>query len=154
MINSNVSKLLGFTCHYLNDEGTLAAIDTPFVFEDQDPLPLYIEEIGQKIRVFDERGVVEHFDDIGLTMNSWADTKFIEDVARLHGLTLNDAGELEIWANDRTLPEAIARYLAALLEIVCWEREFNTTGDKRRDEYLATGEATSTLQNFLHRRSA
>jgi hypothetical protein len=154
MINANPYKLLGFKCHYLNDERTLAAIETPFVFEDKDPLPVYMEEAGQKVRVFDDGGVINHFDEIGLTMNSWADTKFIEAVARLHGVTLNDQGELEVWADGRTVPEAFARFLAALLEIVCWEREFNLTGEKRRDEYFATGTATSTLEDFLHRRPA
>jgi hypothetical protein len=155
VINANPYTLLGFKCHYLNKEHTLAAIDTPFVFEDKDPLPVYIEEVGQEVRVFDDGGVVSHFDSIGIPWNnSWAHTKFIEDVARQHGVTLNDQGEVEIWADTKTVPEAFARYLAALLEMVCWEREFNLTGEKRRQEYLATGTATSTLENFLHGRPA
>lgn len=154
MINANACELLGFKLHYLDDEGTIAAIDTPFVFEDQDPLPLYLEARGGKTRVFDQGGVIDHFDDIGLYLNSWADAGFIEDVARQRGLACNAQGELEIWADNDNLPAAIARYLSALIEIVCWEREFNATGRKRRRECLATGIPESTLQNFLHGRPA
>jgi hypothetical protein len=125
VINANAWELLGFELHYLDDDGTSAVIDTPFVFEDQDPLPVYVEECDGRLRIWDDGGVIDHFD-----------------------------GELETWADRDRLPAAFAQYLAALVELVCWEREFNSTIAKRRAEYLATGTPTSRLENFLHSRTA
>jgi hypothetical protein len=145
MINPNVSELLGFVCHHMDDEGTLAVIDTPFVFEDDDPIPVYVEQVGTKVRFFDDGEVIWHFMGLGIPMDSWGDSKFIEDLARLHDVSLNDRGELEIWADDDAAPGAFANYLLTIFEVVRWEREYNAAFETRRQQWLSAGAGTVSL---------
>lgn len=139
MINENVSELLGFACHYLNDEGTLAAIDTPFVFQDGDPFPVYIEQREGKLRFFDDGGVIWHFIGVGIPLDEPGDSKFIEDLAAPNGLALNGEDELEIWAHAGQAPEAFARYISAMFAMVRWEQEQDAIAEHRRQQDLIAG---------------
>jgi hypothetical protein len=145
MINSNISELLGFSCHHLDDAGTLAVIDSPFVFEDEDSIPIYVQEVDQKVRFFDDGEVISHFMGLGIRLDAWDDSQFIEDLARPHGVTLNDRGDLEIWADSQAVPHAFARYLAALLEMVRWEREYNAARRERRRLAIAADAVTARV---------
>jgi hypothetical protein len=144
MINSNISELLGFVCHHLDDAGALALIDSPFVFEDQDPIPIYVQEVDQKIRFLDDGEVISHFMGLGIRLDAWGDSQFIEDLARPHGVMLNDQGDLEIWADSQGAPHAFGRYIAALLEMVRWEREYNAACAERRRQVMAADSVTAS----------
>ena len=45
MICQNLLNLTGFACQPLNEQGTLARINTPFCFADGDPVPVYLSLI-------------------------------------------------------------------------------------------------------------
>lgn len=144
MINANVSELLGFGCHYLNEEGTVAAIETPFLFGDGDPIPVYIEQRGDKLRFFDDGGVVWHFMSLGVPVYEPGQADFIKKLAAPSGVALNNEEELEIWSDIEHAPAAFARFMGAMFAMVRWEQEEQERADKRwRQEKTAGANADS-----------
>jgi hypothetical protein len=137
MINAKVSELLGFVCHYLNDENTLAVIDTPFLFQDGDSIPVYVEQPDSKLRFFDDGEVIWHFMGRGVPLDEPGQSKFIADLAAPYGVALNGEGELEIWANAGQEPAAFARYISAMLAIVRWEEDQVAISEERWQQEVA-----------------
>lgn len=123
MICNKIQDLLGLTCFPLNDDGSLAMISTPFTFEDGDGVPVYIEKVPGHVRFFDDGGVMMHFLGRGLSLDNGRKTKFIKTVAQHNGVSFNDDGELEVWAPESQASAAFAKYMAAVLGLVGWERE-------------------------------
>jgi hypothetical protein len=145
MINENVSQLLGFEYEPLDDDGSVGLIATPFLFEDGDGVPVYVEESDGKIRFFDDGEVILHFMGRGVPLDEKGDTDFIRELIAYTGATLNKSGEIEAWANASDAPEAFARYLSAVLAMVRWEHEQESLARERRREAMAAeaaGEAT------------
>lgn len=145
MINENVSKLLGFEYEPLDDSGSVGLIATPFLFEDGDGVPAYVEDDGGKIRFFDAGEVILHFMGRGVPLDEKGDTDFIRELIAHTGATLNKSGEIEAWANASDAPEAFARYLSAVLAMVRWEHEQESLARERRRQAMAAedaGEAT------------
>lgn len=129
MICNDISSILGFTCHPLNEDGSVALIDTPFTFEDGDDLPVFVEKVGQSVRFFDDNEVVFHFLGRGLGDSSGGlRTKFIKNAITPYGLSLNDSNVIEIWASQNQSKEAFARYISGLLAIVGWEHDNQGVG--------------------------
>lgn len=129
MICSDLSLLLGFSCHSLNDDGSIALIDTPFKFEDGDYLPVFVEKVGDNIRFFDDNEVVFHFLGRGLgDINGNLRTRFIKGAIAPYGLSLNDANVIEIWANQAQSKAAFAKYMSGLLAVVGWEHDNKGVG--------------------------
>lgn len=126
---NEISSLLGFSCHPLNEDGSVALIDTPFTFEDGDGLPVFVEKVGQNVRFFDDNEVVFHFLGRGLGDSSGGlRTRFIKTAIAPYGLSLNDANVIEVWASQEQSKEAFARYLSGLLAIVGWEHDNQGVG--------------------------
>lgn len=137
MINSNIGELLGFEYESLDDDGKLGTIDTPFLFEDRDPIPVYVQEVEGRIRFFDDGGVIWHFMGRGVPLDEKGDTDFIREVIAHTGATLNKSGEIEAWANASDAPEAFARYLSAVLAMVRWEHEQESLARERHRKAMA-----------------
>lgn len=124
MICSHISNLLGVSCHPLSEDGNIAMIDTAFAFEDGESVPVYIERIGGgQIRFFDDGETILHFSGRGVKMDSHMRTRFIKTVAGANGVSLNDVGELEIWAPEEKAPAAFAKYISALIGLIDWEKD-------------------------------
>lgn len=123
MICSQISNLLGVSCHPLNDDGSIALIDTPFAFEDGDMLPVYMESLGGQIRFFDDGETIMHFHGRGVVIDGLNKVKFIKKIADSQGISLTNSGELEIWSSESEAPSAFAKYLSALIGLVDWEKD-------------------------------
>ncbi|MBP6019396.1 MAG: DUF1828 domain-containing protein [Burkholderiaceae bacterium] len=124
MICTDISTLLGFACHPLSNDGSVAMIQTSFTFQDGDRLPVFVEKVGNNVRFFDDNEVVFHFLGRGLgDSKGGLRTKFIQNAIAPYGLSLTDANVIEIWANQNHSQEAFARYISGLLAIAQWEHE-------------------------------
>lgn len=147
MINENVSQLLGFDCEPLDEAGHVGLIATPFLFEDGDGIPAYVEEDDGKIRFFDAGEVILHFMGRGVPLDEKGDTDFIRELIAPTGASLNNAGEIEAWANASDAPEAFARYLSAVLTMVRWEHEQVSLARERRRQAMADEAAGAAAVN-------
>jgi len=123
MICSQISSLIGISCHPLTDDGDVAMIDTSFAFEDGAGIPVYVEKVGEHVRFFDDGGVILHLRGRGVNLDDNRKTRFIKSLAEPVGVTLSDMGELEIWANAKDSPSAFAKYISAMLALVRWEHD-------------------------------
>lgn len=143
MINSNISALIGFEYEQLEEDGSLGLIDTPFLFEDGDPVPVYVEEVDGRIRFFDDGGAIWHLMSLGVPVDNEGDTDFIRAVIKPTGAVLNQMGEIEAWAEAGQEPAAFARFLSAMLAMVRWEQDRDAIADERRRQDLAAGAAST-----------
>jgi hypothetical protein len=123
MICSQISKVLGIVCHPLNGDGSVAMLETPFVFEDGDNLPIFLEKLGRKVRFFDDGRTIMHFHGRGVHIESARNTRFIKNAADINGVMLNDRGVLEIWADEEHSALAFARYMSTMTQISSWEKD-------------------------------
>ncbi|KAA0910655.1 DUF1828 domain-containing protein [Pusillimonas sp. ANT_WB101] len=129
MICDDISTILGFSCHPLNDDGSVALIDTPFTFEDGDDLPVFVEKVGKSIRFFDDNEVVFHFLGRGLGDSiGGLRTRFIKTAIAPYGISLNDENVIEVWADQEHSKQAFARYMSGLLAVVGWEHDNQGVG--------------------------
>lgn len=125
MICTKISDLIGFVCHPLTEDGSIAMIDTPFSFPDGDDVPVFVEKFGKQVRFFDDGGVIFHLLGRGLSFDDHRKTRFIKSLAEPNGIVLNEIGELEIWSAELDAPAAFAKYMATMLALVRWEGEQN-----------------------------
>lgn len=142
MITKNVSSLLGLACHYLENDGSVAVIDTPFVFEDGDSIPIYVEEVGDRLRFCDNGELIWHFMGRGVPLDEPASANFMREIVATRGARLNNDGELEVWSDARDAPVGFARYISAVFAMVDWEYEQVALSEERRRHTLAAGTGT------------
>lgn len=121
MICSSISELIGFECHPLTDDGSVAMIDTPFAFPDGDEIPVFVEKMAGQVRFFDDGGIIMHLLGRGVSLDDHRKTKFIKNFAEPNGVSLTELGELEIWARQEDAPSAFARYISTMLALTSWE---------------------------------
>lgn len=121
MICSKLVEIVGLECHPLNDDGSVAMLDTPFAFADGDEIPVFVEKFGNKVRFFDDGGAILHLRGRGVSLDDQRRTKFLRNLAEPNGVSLNEMGELEIWADATEAPAAFAKYLATMLALSSWE---------------------------------
>lgn len=135
MICENLPDLLGYACHPLNEDGSIAFIETAFTFSDGDGLPVFVERAGSQIRFFDDNETVLHFLGRGMgDAEGGMRTRFIKNAIAPFGLTLNNENVIEVWANMDDSPEAFAKFIGGLMSIAQWERE--NEGTDPENHYL------------------
>lgn len=145
MSSANTSELLGFAISYDNDERTLAVIETPFTFWDQDPVPICLEQVGDKIRFFDDGEVIWNFLGNEVHLNEPRFVEIICELVRPEGVYLNQSDELEISGDPADAPTMFARFLSALTAVLRWEREQQMLYERRRRESMAEDTASPTV---------
>lgn len=123
MICNQISDLIGFACHPLDELGQVAMIETPFTFSDGDGVPVFVERVGERVRFFDDGGFYLHFRGRGMSLGGATQTRFLKTAAAQHGVAFTPAGELEVWSNLGSEPQAFARYIGAAMELMRWESE-------------------------------
>jgi hypothetical protein len=121
-----ISKMIGHSCHPLNDEGTIALIDIPFTFADGDDIPAYVEVDGGVLRFFDDGELFDHFYFRGLFREDEADTGVLSNIAASNGVSFTDALKIEIDAVPQDASAAFAKYMSAMLAFVSWEKSYET----------------------------
>lgn len=123
MICNQISDLIGFACHPLDEQGQVALIETPFIFGDGDEIPVFVERVGTRVRFFDDGGFYLHFRGRGMRLGNATQTRFIKTAAEQHGGAFTPSGELEVWSDQRSAPQGFARYIGAAMELLRWESE-------------------------------
>jgi hypothetical protein len=123
---SNLADLIGVRCMPVDDIGTLAVADIAIEFADKDPVFVYVEKVGQKIRFSDEGDVVSHMLGRGVDLDDRSDATFITCLTEPEGVTLNEQGDLEIWADPLKAQATFLRFVAAMLAVVAWESTTST----------------------------
>ncbi|MGZ5201714.1 MAG: DUF1828 domain-containing protein [Telluria sp.] len=134
MISLDLKKLFGFDYNFLDDEKTIAAIHTPFFFEDGDSVPVYIEEVDGRLRFCDCGGVIWQLMARGVWLDEPGQDKFIEELARPTGVTLNGDDELEIWIDPGNVNASFTRFMCAMLAMVRWDYEYVAAQRRRRPD--------------------
>lgn len=126
MTQDALTQLLGFDYLPLNDDGSVAYIDTPFTFEDGDPLPIYFEKISpSEVVFFDDGEIIWHFIGRGLRgPNPRLNTDFLEKIAANYNAVLTEDGVLELRGEAAKSSELFASYLCTLFDIVRWEKDY------------------------------
>lgn len=154
MICANIFKLTGITCHPLNDDGSVVMIGTSFVFEDGDPIPVYVEKTGNRIRIFDDGEVLLHFHGRGLTVDNARKTRFIKNIVEENDVSLNSRGEIEILTDETSASLAFSRYISTLISIVNWEKNNIGFSDdvsllvSEVEQYLKTWKPKANIVKF------
>lgn len=124
MICSNLSSIIGFECHPLNDNGTVAYISTHFTFEDGDQLPIYLEKISDKyIRFFDDGETLLHLIGRGIIKDLEQAKKSVYRSLKDFGIITNNDGTIEIVSEYDQAPLGFSKFLEGLLNVVYWEKE-------------------------------
>lgn len=121
MICQKLSTILGMQCHPLNEEGTIAQIDSTFKFVDGDILPIYIEYVAGQIRFFDAGEVMLHFSSRGISFNKTIKANFLKKAAEESGASVNNDWEIEAWAPLEKSSQAFEKYISTLFALVKWE---------------------------------
>lgn len=119
---AEISKIIGYSCHPLNDEGTIALIDIPFTFADGDDIPAYVKVDLDYVRFFDDGELFDHFYFRGLFRGDEAEWKILSTIAASNGVSFTDALKVEIDAVPRDATAAFANYVAAMSAFVSWEK--------------------------------
>ena len=143
MICDNIAHSLGFSCSVINDDGTVAYVSTPFKFADGDPVPVYMQVVGQRIRFFDDGEVLLHFKGRGLSLLDRRQVRFVVRSAERHGTTYSDEWVLEAIGNTAEAQDVFRRYMSALLDICTWEIENEGTDE---DAELLVEEAVMAIR--------
>lgn len=123
MICSQISKLIGVSCHPLSNDGNVAYIDTSFAFEDGSSIPVFVEKVGEQVRFFDDGETILHLRGRGVQLDDNRKTKFLKNLAAPAQVRLSDLGELEVWSSVNDAPSAFARYIATMIAVVRWETD-------------------------------
>jgi hypothetical protein len=130
-MNNDIVAFLGFEYEPAVEDGSIGMINTPFRFEDGDPIPVYVEQEGKRIRFFDDGDLLIRLMGLGVRIEDKSDTAFIDTVIRPVGASLSKAGEVEVWVPVDQAPTGFARYISAMLAMARWELEPRTVNDTR-----------------------
>lgn len=123
MICQQLTSILGLECHQLDAAGQIALIETPFRFADGDHVPLYVENVGHKLRFFDDGATVMHFIGRGINADRPRAFNFIKSAAQSNGGDLSEAGDVEVWTSMDTAPQAFVQYITTMIALVAWEQD-------------------------------
>ena len=117
-----ISEMTGYECYPLSDDETVAEIATPFKYEDGDDIFAYVEFGQDFVRFFDDGEVYDHFDGRGVFYGKHHDLGFLSEIASANGLRFNDECIIEITATPEGAAAAFAKFMAAMLDFVSWEK--------------------------------
>lgn len=117
-----ISKMIGYACHSLTDDETVAIIDTPFTFSDGDAIPVYVELGAGFVRFFDDGDVFFHFIGRGMPIDEEGGAEFLSAIVKSNGLSMTETGEIEIEVAPGEAASGFARYMASMHAVVGWEK--------------------------------
>jgi len=116
-----MTEQFGFNCHSIDDN--LSIIETPFGFSNGSPLPIYTEEIHNKIRIFDGGETLLHFAKQGYDLAIARKSAFILNAIEPFGVTLTPDGEIEVFEYIHNAKTAFSKFIYAMFAVVNWELE-------------------------------
>ena len=112
---------LGFNCREVGD--SVIAVGTPFSFSDGEAIGFYLHERRDEVVVSDNGDTLFHLRGVGFDLSDRRRWRAFRQVAEAHGFELLDSGEITARTSPSNVPQLLARYIAAMLEIVNVERE-------------------------------
>ena len=117
---SNLADMFGNSIQVFEDDENLVSVGTSLEFWDEVPFALYIEQVGSRVRIFDDAMVVMHMLGSGIDFDNENLTLSVTKIAEPEGVVLN-GDDLEIWAEASEAAGAFSRYLSAILALMKWE---------------------------------
>jgi hypothetical protein len=117
-----IAEMIGYACHPIDEEASLAEIDIPFTFVDGDAIPAYVEHGPDFVRFFDDGEIDLHFSALGVFLENGNDTRFISDIARANGASFSDTGVVSVEAAPQDCAAAFAKYLSCMCAFARWEK--------------------------------
>lgn len=117
-----LSQIIGYPCQAFTDDGSVAMIKTPFKFADGDDVPAYAEIGSDFVRFFDDGDVFFHFLGRGIPVDAERGTEFLAAIAESNGVSYSGAGNIEIQSAPGDCSSTFAKYMAALLAFISWEK--------------------------------
>ncbi len=121
-----ISKMIGFECHPLTDDGRVALIDTPLKFTDGDDIPAYVELGSDFVRFFDDGDVFFHFLGRGVPVDDEGGAQFLSAIAASNGVSYSEAGHVELQAAPENAAAAFSKYMAAMSAFIDLEKTWET----------------------------
>jgi hypothetical protein len=121
-MHADLCESLGFQYEVCADDSSLGVLDTPFRFEDGDPVPVYVETLGSTIRFFDDGDILMRIMGWGIPVDEAGGLEFLESLICPCGAALNEAGEIEVRVSQNSIAVGFAAYLSAILAIAHWEK--------------------------------
>lgn len=118
---SNLADMFGNSYQVFDDDENLVSVGTSLEFWDDDPFAVYVEQVGSRIRIFDDGIVVMHMLGSGIDYDNEDLMQSIASIAAPEGVLLNDEGDFEIWAEASEASDAFARYISAMVALLKWE---------------------------------
>jgi hypothetical protein len=118
---SNLANMFGNSYQVFDDDENLVSVGTSLEFWDDDPFALYVEQVGSRIRIFDDGLVVTHMLGSGLEYFNENLMQSIANIAKPEGVLLNDDEDFEIWAEASEISDAFAHYMSAMVALLKWE---------------------------------
>lgn len=112
---------LGFECRELSD--AVISVATPFSFADGEAIGFYLEDRPNEIVVSDNGDTLFHLRGLGLDLSDRRRWRPFRQIAELHGFELQDSGEITGNTSKDSVSQLVAKYIAAMLDIVDLERE-------------------------------
>lgn len=122
MICKQLTSILGFKCYPLSEAGDVVLIDSPLQFKDGDPLPIYLEVIGDQYRFFDDGETIAHFLNRGASSSAML-IRSIRNIIEKNGLFLSDDGVVQVLVNKNSTDIAFSHYISAMISISKWEED-------------------------------
>lgn len=115
MICHNLSEILGFTCHPLNEDGSVAFVESSFEFHGGNMLPIYLKTVGHSIMFFDDHETVYNYIKRGYReCGERLDTTLIKSAISPFNLDFSD-NQISVIGSAHDAKKIFARYFSGLL---------------------------------------
>ena len=107
----------------MDEAGDIVLVETPLRFEDGDPLQIFAQVSGGRVRFFDDGSIVWHFLGRGLNLSDDRRSAFMRKIAAAHGTYVSDDLDFELHGEFAQAPRLFAKFLELCFAFVAWERE-------------------------------
>jgi hypothetical protein len=134
----DLCQALGFEYETCLEDRSVGVLDTPFRFEDGDPIPVYVETLGSMLRFFDDGDILLRMMGWGIPVDEDDGVDFLEALILPCGASLNKAGEIEVCVSSTSVPAGFAAYISAMLAIVQWEKNPSAIAEACRLSYKSS----------------
>ena len=123
MICDTLPSLLGIGCTPMDEAGNTVLVETPLQFEDGDPLQVFAQVVGERVKFFDDGSIVWHFLGRGLNLTDDRRSAFMRKIGAVHGVYVGDDLDFELQGALDQAPRLFAKFLGMCFAFIAWEKE-------------------------------
>lgn len=122
---TELPALLGYHCaaKHTDGAGSVLEVAAPFSFHDGRPVVFYAFEEGDRLVLSDEGLTLFHLANSGIPFLDKRRWRPVKERVERHGAQVSEDGSIETIALRQDAPLAFARFIAAMLSIIEWERD-------------------------------